>query len=611
MMNIRSHSISNILSLTWLVGAIFDKEMRISSRRKRNYLLRFVYLGLLIAFVAGAWLSIGQLQGSLAMQKSRMATAGKSIVTTIVTFQFIATHIIAVIMLSNSISDEIYHRTLGVLMTTPITSFQIVIGKLCSKLLQIILLLSVSVPLMAVVRFFGGIPWDYIISSLFITITTVIFAGTLSLFFSISNRHSYVVIIKSVFTLGTLFLFAPAVISSLLLRGGFYIPGINSSVSTKISSQLVGLLYFNPYGAMTLNTAKMLAPTSGSPIFFWPVHCFIMLVFTAIMIVWSVKIVRRVALSQAVGLMNISGKKWEIFGKYRSNSGGDEEGIIKEVSGSPILWKELRAPLIKGGEGRNSKIGLAISIFVLLITYGICAKQKLLYEDFTHQSYTMMFVILGSIFNMIFASTCITTEKESGTWPLLIATSLSDWQIIIGKALGVFYRSLVVWLMLAGHILIFTLVGYIHPIAIIQLLVILTGLSAFLIGVGVYCSLRFRRTTSAIVANFAFTGIFWGVLPIFLQIGQELWRAVFRGVRVRLISNYVTYAQPLYQISVVMSGSAGRENAKASFSDMSYNWAISSIEYTNLFLLIVAIVYIGLGMFFAWRGKRLLRKNIF
>ena len=161
---------------------------------------------LVLVFLVFVWLDQARYIGSSGLYSvSRMAEAGKNIVMTIVWFQFCATQFLAVIMLSTAINDEVYNRTLGVLMTTPITSFQIVMGKLLGKLLQLILLLAISLPLLAIVRMFGGVPWDYIISSLCITLTTVIFAGSVSLFFSIFSRRAYVVIILSVLALRILF----------------------------------------------------------------------------------------------------------------------------------------------------------------------------------------------------------------------------------------------------------------------------------------------------------------------------------------------------------------------------------------------------------------------
>ena len=114
--------VGRFLSLYWLTGPIFDKELRVSSRRRRNYVLRFAYIALLTAFLALVWIEAMGQSGSAVYRISRMAEAGKSIVIYIVWFQYCATQFLAVILLSNSISDEIYHRTLGLLMTTPILS---------------------------------------------------------------------------------------------------------------------------------------------------------------------------------------------------------------------------------------------------------------------------------------------------------------------------------------------------------------------------------------------------------------------------------------------------------------------------------------------------------
>ena len=137
------HKLRLILpSFSWLTGPIFEKELRVSSRRKRNYFLRFAYLVLLTIFVMFTWIVTMKIGSSASQvyQVSRMSEAGKYITTTIVWFQFISIQCLAAVMLSTAINDEIYHRTLGLLMTTPTSSIQIVIGKLLSRLLQLVLL---------------------------------------------------------------------------------------------------------------------------------------------------------------------------------------------------------------------------------------------------------------------------------------------------------------------------------------------------------------------------------------------------------------------------------------------------------------------------------------
>ena len=613
------NSVSRFLKLSWLTGPIFDKELRVSSRRKKNYTLRLIYVILLTIFVAIVWLSVVKSEGSSVYEKSRMALAGKRIVTTIVMFQFFATQVIAVIMLSTSISDEIYHRTLGLLMTTPISSFQIVMGKLFSKLLQIILLLAITLPLLAIVRILGGVPWEYVLSSLCITLTAVIFAGSLSLFFSINNRRAYVVIIKTVFTLGVLFIFIPLITGILLNPRWINAPVFGNPIIS--FPLLVAFIHLNPFGVMSVNTATMISPSAsrtmmlfaitptGASFLYWPLHCILILGASAVIIALSVKVVRTVALRQATGqiesgLNRIRAKKSKNSSR-RHNKQSDQLGVIRPVTGSPVLWRELRAPMIQGAEGRNSIIGLVIAVIALLITYGTC--DEYLDEAFTQVGYALMFTVIGSVFTIILSATSITSEKETQSWPILLATSMDDWHILMGKAIGVFSRCLPIWLLMAGHIFLFICLRYIHPIAMFHMPIFITGLVAFLIGAGLYFSARFKRTTSAVIASFALAIALWVVLPAMV------------GLASVFIHNYNTIgklvsANPAAQLYLLMDGAGGSFNARTDLSKLTYQWPDSSLRKiwsTTGLIIIYMLVYTAAGVFFGWRAKCRFRRNIF
>ena len=616
MSTISINSVSRFLSFSWLTGPIFDKELRVSSRRRRNYTLRLVYVILLTFFIAIVWLSVVKSEGSSAYQKSRMALAGKTIVTTIVMFQFFATQIIAIIMLSTSISDEIYHRTLGLLMTTPINGFQIVMGKLFSKLLQLILLLAISLPLLAIVRIFGGVPWNYVLSSLCITLTAVIFAGSLSLYFSINNRRAYVVIIKTVVTLGVLFFFIP-IIAPVFFRPRWLNAPLFRNPGT-VFPLLIALLHANPFGAMSVNTAMMISPTAaamipavptGGSFLYWPLHCMLMLSTSALLIAMSVKVVRKVALRQAVGQIesfpNRTRAKKSKKSSRRHAKQPKLQGVIRRVTGSPVLWRELRAPMIQGAEGRNSIIGLAVAIIALLITYGTC--EDYLDESFTQIGYVMMFTVIGSIFTIVLSATSITSEKETRSWPILLATSMDDWHILLGKAIGVFRRCLPIWLLLAGHIFLFICIKYIHPIAILHIPIFTTGLVVFLTGAGLYFSARFKRTTSAVIASFALALALWVVLPSVL------------GLVSVFIHDYdvigdLVSANPAAQIAILMDGAGGSFNARTDLSKLNYQWPDNSLRKiwsTTGLVIIYMLIYTAAGVLFGWRAKYRFRRNIF
>jgi ABC-2 type transport system permease protein len=610
---------SKLFDPVQLFGPIFDKELRVSSRRKRNYTMRLIYVILLSFFIAIVWLSVVKSEGSSAYQKSRMALAGKTIVSTIVTFQFIATQVLAVIMLSTSISDEIYHRTLGLLMTTPIGSFQIVMGKLFSKLLQLILLLAITLPLLAIVRIFGGVPWDYVLSSLCITLTAVIFAGSLSLFFSINNRRAFVVIIKTVVTLGVLFFFIPTITGVLFLPRWFNVPVLGSSVAA--FPLLVAFIHLNPFGAMSVNTAMMISPSApktmimlaitptGASFFYWPIHCMLMLGASALLIAMSVKVVRKVALRQATGQiesgLNLMRAKKSKKSSRRQAEQPDLPGVIRRVTDSPVLWRELRAPMIQGAEGRNSIIGLAIAIIALLITYGTC--DNYLDEAFTQMGYVLMFTVIGSVFTIVLSATSITSEKETRSWPILLATSMDDWHILLGKAIGVFRRCLPIWLLMDGHIFLFICIRYIHPVAILHIPIFTTGLVVFLTGAGLYFSARFKRTTSAVIASFALALALWIILPSLLGLVSVFTHDY------NAVGNLVS-ANPAAQVVILMNGAGGKWNARAGLSNLTFAWPDSSwhkVWPTTGLVFIYMLIYTVAGAAFGWRAKCRFRRNIF
>ena len=209
----------NIFSFQWVAGPILGKEFRVLSRLKRSYLLRALYLLVLMLFMSLVWFEATRTFNYSVFQASRMSEASEVIVVGIVWFQFIAAQILALILCSTAINQELVQRTLPALMTTPITSFQIIMGKLLSRIWQIAVLLAVSLPLLAMVRVFGGIPWMYVIAALSITLSLVLFVCALAIFFSALFKRAYVVMIVTVITLAVLFAVIPVVI--LLLEESF------------------------------------------------------------------------------------------------------------------------------------------------------------------------------------------------------------------------------------------------------------------------------------------------------------------------------------------------------------------------------------------------------
>jgi len=597
--------------LGWLTGPIFGKELRVSSRRRRNYWLRSIYVLLLTVFVAIVWMSIVEYQqGNAAFQRSRMAVAGKQIVTTTVVFQFVATQVLAVIMLSTAISDEIYHRTLGLLMTTPINSLQVVMGKVLSKLLQLVLLLGITLPVLAIVRVLGGVSWSYLLSSFCITLTSVLLAGTLSLAFSIHNRRAYAVIVRTMFVLGSFYFALPLAIAAMLQAN--LLPGLGAlgtTRSTIADGVLIFLAHLNPFCGIFETTWRAMTPGQMLS-FHWPLHCLLSLGMTLAILGGCVRVVRKVALRQATGQLNLSAKA----GTWRKRRGAgaaavaDEvsDGPVKRVIGPPVIWKELRAPFIQGVNNRNSYIGLGMAIAALIVTYIVAARERVLDDGFAQFSYGLLFLLMGIIFSVVFSATRITAERESQTWSLLLATALRDRDILLGKAVSAFRRCLPIWGLLAGHLVLFVLIGYIHPVAIVHVVLVVVWVTCFIIGAGLYFSTRSARTTSSVVASFALMVGLWVVAPAVIGILGMM------GKRSELSTNYML-SHPVIQMSMIMDGAAGVQNADVPLSTLRYESRHGMLDVREMTSVLAksALVYVAVALLFFWRAKCRLRRSVF
>ena len=591
-------TIRRVLSALSITGPIFAKELRVSSRRRRNYVLRSVYILLMLLVVVAMWypaMAISRYASAWSVQ--RMGLVGKMIHVTIMWFQFVVAQLLAIILLSTAISDEIYNRTLGVLMTTPISSLQIVTGKLFSKLWQILVLLSLSVPLLALVRVFGGVEWGYLVSGMCITLTATIFAGMMSLYFSIHNRRAYIGIFKTLVMLGILYLGLPALVFEV-------VDEVAHMSDTRI---MLALARFNPVGMLLVQTEAMLSPRFF-PLFAvprWQVHCLIMLAASGLVGWRCVRVVRRAALAQAAGepLKRRRKKRGAAVVAAEAASAGQ----VRRVYDPPAIWKELRPRR----HSRGTILMMVVVVAALLISYIAAADGNNLKHDDTQAAYIVILATLAAMVTTAIAAGVVTSEKEARTWPGLLATTLSAREIIFAKVVGVLRRGALVWGMLVGHLAVFVLAGYIHPMVVLHIGMLAIWLTIFLTGVGIYFSTVLKRTTWAVVTTFTFLMAVWAILPgvlllvVLIAGGEQPAEDLAEGMAV---------AHPTIQAIAVSAEACGEDNALRPVSNLSYNWPhdySADVGETTTIMLISMVGYslAGLGFMAAAAGR--LRKRIY
>jgi ABC-type transport system involved in multi-copper enzyme maturation permease subunit len=625
--------ILNGFGLAWLTGPVLGKELRVVSRRRRHYLLRCAYLALLSIFVVITWVSVIEFAAGSAASVYRMSDAGKAIIGTISWFQFLALQLIAVILMSTSISEEVRCGTLAVLMTTPITSLQIVAGKLLSKLLHLTILLLISLPLLAIVRVFGGVPLGFVIAGGCITLSAAMLAGAIAMFFSTIFGKAYASILLTLAVGFGVHFLLPLIFSLVILviafsGGGEFLFSVYAHI--------------NPFLAMAICTREMASPSGGGGLwFYWPVHCAVMLAMTFLVVLVCVRMVRRVG-------------RRKLFGKVRptrviaavvpapvktaailppaltapfasppipqpapTTKPATRIAVvptrpIRRITGSPIVWKKLRTPMLPGKVIRI--IAIVLTLGILFLTYSLVGSLGGLKYSWTHASYAVVFVLLGIVTTAVFAATSISSEKESRTLPILLTTPLGDWHIIGASVLEVLRRSLPIWLLLIGHMLFFSMIGYLHPIANLHFLMLVVCVVVFLTGTGLYFSSRFKRTTPAVVMNLGLALAIWAVLPWVISITTRT------TLGPSILSEQLTDANPLRQARILASGAGRREFDFISRvydgttrDPHQYHWAggTSSMWETTGFMLLFILGYATIGLLCLWRAKVRLRRNLF
>src|SRR5688572_7108105 len=197
-------------------GPIFGKELRCASRRKRNYLLRVAYHGALLLFLLFAYAitreNFGPRGPSARMQQQEQL--GQLFFAFFTRFCVCAMGLIGPVLTSTAINEERLHKTLHVLLMTPLTAWQIVSGKLFSRLLTALTLLGLSLPVLALVRLLGGVELQQMIAVICLCAVVALTTAALGLLLSVVVNRSYAVILLSYLLMGIAYAFVPAMVMS-------------------------------------------------------------------------------------------------------------------------------------------------------------------------------------------------------------------------------------------------------------------------------------------------------------------------------------------------------------------------------------------------------------
>ena len=513
-------------------GPIFGKELRTTARCKRTYFLRFFYLLALLLALLAVWSGTAYQREhtqSVAERAQNDARLGGEFFQVFAMFSVFALGLISPILTATAVSAERQEKTLPVLLMTPITSWQIISGKLFSRLLAAFTLIGLSLPVLAVVRLLGSLELEQIAGMLSLCMVTAIAGAAIGLFYSTFLNRAYAVILLAYATMLLLYAFVPFAMTMMWM---------NSSTGRRPVMFINVLCAINPFVCMV---AQIETRNMGR-ISTIPCVC-VHLGFTFLLVLWSSAVVRRLARRQGesagaavvaepppfepdpypAALDLVPGGPPPL--QYaRPGTGRYKDRPERDVSDNPVLWREVRRPLM--ARRKHAIIGSLAAIGLLIFTYVLIANsngsRNPLAEPELQIGYASIFHCLLILLVCVLAATTIAGEKESDTWTLLLAAPITGRAIVMGKLAGILRRMLWPMLFFTLHFAVFTLFGVITFSNFLIIIWVLVSFNAVWIASGLYFSLRMRKTTTAVIMNLLMPVLIYAVVAVLLAIAGNV-----------------------------------------------------------------------------------------
>lgn len=394
-------------------GPIFARELRVASRKGLTYWIRFLYV-IGLAFVLSGVLSEATGSAGTAAGTARAADAARHGAIIITLANFIVAQLVALSLLGAAMSDEARRRTLGTLLTTPISGRRFAAGMLLARLVQPLYVIALSFPCIALLRVFGGIPWELAAAGLAITVTATLFAGALALCLSVLS---------------------PRAASVSGLAGGLLIllnilPGI--AHFAHIGAPWVVLA--SPYWMLAMVSSDPMSLTATpAPFLQWPLHCAIMLAAAWLCIAVAATMFRAIAMRHVFPAPKKSARAVSENGRTPS---------IRPVQGNAIVWKDGVA------HRRVAERVIAIVLGALSLLAVVICLWFIRDVNVWMRILLVVILALGAtafIAPSLQASECMAREREARTWPHVLMLPLSDGEIVRWKLFALMRRNAHLW----------------------------------------------------------------------------------------------------------------------------------------------------------------------
>ncbi len=438
---------------------VLSRELLVTLRSSRSFLLQAAYVGLLSLVVYVAWP-----EGQGAARRVGSATALR-LYNLFFLGQFFLVALMAPAFAAGSLAGEKERKTYEMLLASPLEPFTILIGKLLSSMTYLVLLILSSLPLMILCFLLGGILLSEVV-------------------------RAYLVLILAAGTFGLISVAC-------------------SSVFRRTSSALVvGYLIILPLALATISLTRTDDTTLRDFVSIAVLPPWCLAIWTVISILVTRRLLRppdvgsegkevvdeKAELSNAVGVVIDRDR----FPDYLFAPAKRTEPMPDGTN--PVLDKELRSEIFSQG---TLMLRLVIQVSMFL---SIPLMAALLFFQPKLTAYYVCYVL---VFNMlvgpVFSAGSITQERERQTLGLLLTTLLRPGPIVRAKLMAALRVSTVLTFLLTeqlllAYVLVAELLRRLWTLPIYLAIIAATCLITTTIGL--LCSALSRRTSSALVMTY-------------------------------------------------------------------------------------------------------------
>jgi ABC-type transport system involved in multi-copper enzyme maturation permease subunit len=482
-----------------LPGPVFNLELLTTARRRRYYVARSVF-GLILLYML--WQSYdrverwGRMPGQ-GMSPRQLAGFALDTFWVLAAVQGLAVLVLTPVLFAGVIADEKQRRTLHYLLSSRLTSGEIVLGKLAARLLHVGVTLGVALPIVSLLTLLGGVPPALVVAADLVTFTSAVFLAGVSLLVS-----TYATKVRE------------AILTVYLIELGW----------------LVGL----PLLRVTLRWVWPATYAWVEPVLEWAYST------TPVWTLWNAPTVQGVGallevVGWTVGLQLGAGAIFTglavvrlrpVFRRQSAESRPRDgrRALVPRlfprppIGGSPMLWKELHV----GRSGRLVRwvarlvalgglfligywmlyLGLEAASELARNGYGTAQRARSAYNEFVRIVGALLYVF-WSLGLAAAAASGISSEREEDTWVSLLTTPLEPAEIVLAKMAGALWSVRAVGVVLVIFWATGLVLGAVHPVGFAGAIVAGVIFSAFTVALGTLLSLRARTSTRATVMTVA------------------------------------------------------------------------------------------------------------